>query len=145
MLFCPQTPHAQRQCCCLVCTEGPHHLAFLHQCSQALAAFRAAPCPKPALPVRGAERAAAWLCTAAHGPEPPARHPCPGLDTAGCQVDPHLLAASRQVSGVGVAADAPGSGTPACASWVEPCDSQTHVFQSGSSLGIGMWNTPWLR
>lgn len=43
-----------------------------------------------------------------------------GWGAASCQADLHLLAALWQGSDVAVGAGTPGSGTSACASWVEP-------------------------
>lgn len=63
---------------------------------------------------------------------------CSGLDAAGCQADLHLLAASWQGSGVSAGASAPGSGTPACASWVEPCVIVRLMFsKAGLHLASG--------
>ena len=63
---------------------------------------------------------------------------CLGLDAAGCQADLHLLAASRQGSGVSAGASAPGSRTPACASWVEPCVIVRLMFsEAGLRLASG--------
>lgn len=69
---------------------------------------------------------------------------CPGLDAAGCQANLHLLAASWQGSGISVGAGAPGSGTSAYASWVEPCVIVRVVFSevdlclaSGGGTGYG--------
>lgn len=64
--------------------------------------------------------------------------PCPGLGAAGSQADLHLLAASWQGLGVSAGASAPGSGTPACASWVEPCVIVRLMFsKAGFHLASG--------
>lgn len=152
MILCPQTPHAQRQCCCLVCTEAPHHLAFLYQCSQVSAELRAVSCPKPALLVCGArcERDGAERAQhGVHGSKRPRAARVAPVSWAGYSWMPGRPASPGSLT-AGFWRRCGSSrprqwDTSLCKLGGALRDSQTHVFQSGSSLGIRRWNRPWLR
>jgi len=134
MLLYPQT--LPRGTACAWCAQKVHTILLFstsaHRLRQSsgLLPVQKRHCQSAVLAARGLglrrqRRAASGTIT--HGTQ------CPGLDA-----DPHLPAASWHGFCVSGGASAPGSGTPACASWVEPCVIVRLIFSEvGLRLAAG--------